>query len=173
MAGNNEDRKQDLPEEHKPELVGEFPLCPVCSLRKLLSSLIKLLVSYERTPSQAETHALKGHLLKLQEELDMGAHPGTDWFAETLGKEAKKKGHMAPDYEYYTVVLQGPVRQASWENKIPYGATIRALWVGTDVCMNCGAMCGLKMVHGFATKPATLPEGKQPPPGSGLYRGKG
>ncbi len=94
-------------------------------------------------------------------------------FAETLAKEAKEKGHMAPDYEYYTNVIQGPVRQASWENKIPFGATITALWAGTDICMNCGTMYGLKLIKGFAHKPAIPPGGEVPPPGGPLIIGRG
>ena len=103
----------------------------------------------------------------------MAAYRGTERFAETLAKVAREKGHMAPEYEFYTTVIQGPVRQQSWEHKIPFGSSITALWVGMDECMDCGTVYGVKLIKGIATKPAIPPGGQQPPPGPGLYRGRG
>jgi len=109
----------------------------------------------------------------VKQELDVAAHQGKEKFAETLAKEAREKGHMAPEYEFYATLLQGPVRQVSWEPKIPYGSAIVALWAGLDICLDCGTMFGLKLIKGIAKKPATMPEEKKPPPGSPLYRGLG
>ncbi len=180
MPRDNEDKMEEVPGQKKPELIAKFDLCPVCSLRQAISDLVDLMSDYAKIQSptlprnvmKSDTHRFLEKCVKLQEQLDVAAHPATEKFAETLAKEAKEKGHMAPEYEFYTTVIQGPVRQQSWEPKIPFGASIIALWVGLDTCMKCGTVWGLKLVKGVAIKPAIPPGGKQPPGPMGLYRGR-
>ena len=171
MPGNNEDKKQELPDQKMPQVVAEFKQCPVCAIRQAIKALIDLILSYGVGPTRADTEKLKSTLKKLQEDLDVANHAGIDRFGETLGKEAKKKGHMAPEYEFYTTIVQGPVRQQSWESKIPYGASITALWVGLDTCIDCGTVFGVKLIKGVAIKPAIPPGGRQTHHGHGLFLG--
>lgn len=78
--------------------------------------------------------------------------------AGKLAEEAKKKGQMRKDLNFYANIRMGVVKDPQMEHKLLIGSSVPAYGIFWDVCLQCGTMYAVKVEIGEAVK------GLKPPP---------
>ena len=77
---------------------------------------------------------------------------GTEFLCEMLSKKMKKRGLMRPEYEVYFEMKQGVVKDDSLIMNLPIGDSVPSFTVFSDICLQCGRVCTLKIIEGKAEK---------------------
>lgn len=87
-------------------------------------------------------------------------------FAQMLADEAKEKGYMSEDCEFYAQVITNIVIDPKMQRIMPVGGGfITAMSVCQETCLDCGNVYAKKLVRGVAqVRMQKVPTGPLGPP---------
>jgi len=87
-------------------------------------------------------------------------------FAQMLADEAKEKGYMSKDSEFYAQVINNLVIDPKLQRIMPVGlGVITAMSACLEVCLDCGCVYARKLVRGVAQlRMQKVPAGPLGPP---------